>query len=86
MTTHEAPVTTAKAPAVNADLRLEALTTLCGSGTCPTVYRTDRATVVVQGYVLTGDDAGVEVPDGERLVEIPTEVLLAAADEIRRRA
>ena len=79
MTTHEDPVATA-------GTRLSILAGLCGSGTCPTVYGTDRETVVVQGYVVDGDSAGVEVPDGERLVEIPTEVLLAAADKIRNQA
>ncbi|MFC7279149.1 hypothetical protein ACFQS1_34745 [Paractinoplanes rhizophilus] len=50
------------------------------------MYGTDRATVVVQGYVVNGDNAGVEVPVGEHLVEIPTEILLAAADKIRNQA
>ncbi|MGK5684749.1 hypothetical protein [Actinoplanes sp. URMC 104] len=60
------------------------LAAACAGGSCPTVYSTDRETVVVQGYVVTGDSAGVQVPDGEHLVEIPTEVLLAAADKIRQ--
>ncbi|WP_250036271.1 hypothetical protein [Paractinoplanes maris] len=62
------------------------LASLCGVGSCPTVYGTDNDTVVVQGYETTGEKAGVEVPDGERLVEIPVEVLLAAADKIRSQA
>ncbi|MCO8275969.1 hypothetical protein M1L60_35865 [Actinoplanes sp. TRM 88003] len=62
------------------------LASMCGVGSCPTVYGTDSDTVVVQGYEMTGEKAGVEVPDGERLVEIPVEVLLAAADEIRKQA
>nr|WP_255643944.1 hypothetical protein [Actinoplanes polyasparticus] len=84
MTTHEDAVTTAKT--ATADLRLHALTPDCSGGSCPTVYGTNRATVVVQGYVVNDDNAGVEVPDGERLVEIPVEVLLAAADQIRKQA
>jgi hypothetical protein len=67
----------------NPDVRLQLMTSQCGSGTCPTVYQTDRQTVVVQGYPLTSDRAGVAVPDGEQLVEIPAELLLAAADQIR---
>ncbi|MBU2670642.1 hypothetical protein KOI35_44795 [Actinoplanes bogorensis] len=59
------------------------LASQCGAGSCPTVYSTDRETVIVQGYSTTGEAAGVEVPDGERLVEIPVDVLLAAADKIR---
>ncbi|MBL7256401.1 hypothetical protein JKJ07_19065 [Actinoplanes sp. LDG1-01] len=65
---------------------MQELTHLCGGGGCPTVYRTERETVVVQGYVVPDDSTAVEVPDGERLVEIPTEVLLAAADKIREQA
>lgn len=76
MTTHENAVATP----------LVLLAGACGAGSCPTVYGTDRETVVVQGYVVDGDSAGVEVPDGERLVEIPAEVLLAAADRIRAQA
>lgn len=83
MTTHEDRVTTTEVPVATAARRLETLTSLCGGGSCPTIYRTDRQTVVVQGYLLAGDSAGVDTPDGERLVEIPTEVLLAAADKIR---
>ena len=86
MTTHEDPVATVEERAATAASRLEVLAGQCGGGTCPTVYGTDRETVVVQGYVVSGDSAGVEVPDGEYLVEIPTEVLLAAADKIRNKA
>jgi hypothetical protein len=46
----------------------------CKDGDCPTVYRTDRGTIGVQGYVL--DRA---TPDGEALVEIPAELLMEAA-------
>ena len=73
MTTHEEP----SAP------RLHAVTTLCGGTSCPTVYRSERQTVVVQGYAVSDTEAGLTVPDGERLVEIPIDLLLAAADEIR---
>jgi hypothetical protein len=53
----------------------EVVITLCGTGSCPTVYRTDRGTVLVQGHAA---DA-VDVPAGELLVEIPRELLLEAA-------
>jgi hypothetical protein len=48
---------------------------LCGTGTCPTIYDTDRDTVLIQGSVAHA----VSVPDGEALVEIPREILLEAA-------
>ncbi|MBM2623261.1 hypothetical protein JIG36_47970 [Actinoplanes sp. LDG1-06] len=79
-------MTTHKDSVEATDNRLDILTSLCGSGTCPTVYRTAGQSVVVQGHALTGEQAGVEVPDGEHLVEIPVEVLLAAADKIRNQA
>lgn len=60
------------------DVKLEILTSYCESATCPTIYRTDRGTLVVQGYALSAQRAGVEVPDGESLVEIPAELLAAA--------
>jgi hypothetical protein len=62
-----------------ADLGLELVSSLCGSGTCPTVYRTNRGTLVVQGYQVSSGSAGIDVPEGEFLVEIPEDVLLAAA-------
>ena len=58
---------------------LTLVTTLCGGGTCPTVYRTDRNTLVIQGYTVTADRAGLDLPAGEQLVEIPVELLAAAA-------
>ena len=57
---------------------LTLVTTLCGGGSCPTVYRTDRNTLVVQGYTVTAESAGVDLPAGEQLVEIPAELLAAA--------
>ena len=61
------------------ELGLELITTLCGGGTCPTVYRTNRGTMVVQGYAVTAATAGVNLPAGELLVEIPADLLTAAA-------
>ena len=58
--------------------RLTLLTSLCGSGTCPTVYRTDKGTLLVQGYTVTPQTVGIDVPPGEQLVEIPADLLAAA--------
>ncbi|GGK85350.1 hypothetical protein [Mangrovihabitans endophyticus] len=58
------------------------VTKLCGSQSCPTVYRSDRGTVVVQGYSVSPAQAGVTVPDGENLVEIPIELLAEAARSV----
>jgi len=74
-------------PRVNSDNRgvsdttapkLTLVTSLCGNGSCPTVYKTDRGTVVVQGYTVTPQTAGIDVPQGEQLVEIPADLLAAA--------
>jgi hypothetical protein len=54
---------------------LSVVASWCGAGDCPTVYRTDRGTLVVQGYTFNPETAGVAVPDGERMVEIPAELL-----------
>ena len=81
MTNHEdadLPVA-ANGPPVTPGAVPQPLTTLCGNGSCPTVYRTDRGTVLVQGPA----SAGVAVGDGELLVEIPRELLLEAARLIR---
>ena len=55
-------------------VRLTQLRGPCQGGTCPTVYATDRGTLVVQGAVVT-DAEGVNVPAGEALVEVPAELL-----------
>jgi hypothetical protein len=55
-------------------VRLTQLSGACQGGTCPTVYATDRGTLVVQGAIVT-DAEGVNVPAGETLVEVPAELL-----------
>jgi hypothetical protein len=54
---------------------LTVVSTLCGGGTCPTIYRTDRGTLVVQGSPVDPGEAGIELPAGELLVEIPESLL-----------
>jgi hypothetical protein len=64
-------------------MRLKRLAGNCFDGTCPTLYETDRGTIVVQGYLVDGAqvaDAGVVLGDGEALVEIPAELLARAHD------
>ncbi|OLT29178.1 hypothetical protein BJF83_00800 [Nocardiopsis sp. CNR-923] len=47
---------------------------------CPTVYASDRDTIVVQGYALTPEDlAEITLPEGENAVEIPLSLLKEAA-------
>jgi hypothetical protein len=64
------------------------LTRLAGNcpdrSTCPTIYATDRGTVVVQGYTLAPAEAGqIGLPAGESAVEIPASLLEEAA-RVRR--
>jgi hypothetical protein len=47
----------------------------CGNGPCPAVFETENGTIVVQGFVVTADAAGVDFPPGEAAVEIPRYVL-----------
>jgi hypothetical protein len=54
-------------------MKLKRLSGGCFDGTCPTVYETDRGTIVVQGWTVK--DADVALPEGEALVEIPRELL-----------
>ena len=58
---------------------LRLVTKLCGSAACPTVYQSDRGTLVVQGYAVPAEVAGFELPEGELMVEIPVELLKQAA-------
>jgi hypothetical protein len=60
-------------------MRLTPLTESCNTNTCPQVYSTDRGTVVVQGSLLDAAALGVPTAAGEALVEIPGELLQAAA-------
>lgn len=64
-------------------MRLTFLGTDSENGKCPTLYKTDRDTIVVQGYRVTDTEALGDVRDlaeNETLVEIPNE-LLRYADE-----
>jgi hypothetical protein len=51
----------------------------CKDGDCPTVYRTDRGTVAVQGYRVAHT-----TPEGEAVVEIPVELLAEATRALGR--
>ncbi|MEU4688474.1 hypothetical protein [Actinoplanes sp. NPDC023714] len=44
------------------------------------MYTTNRGTLVVQGYTVSAENAHVDLPVGEQLVEIPIELL---ADAVR---
>jgi hypothetical protein len=71
--------TESQTPESGSELQLKLILTLCGGGSCPTVYRTNRGTLVVQGYAVDPEQAGIDVPDGERLIEIPADLFQEAA-------
>ena len=55
----------------------------CSGGTCPTVYRTDRGTFIVQGSALDAvASQRVSPPDGEQAVEVPAELLIGIAEKL----
>jgi hypothetical protein len=59
-------------------MRIRFLGTNSSGGQSPTMFATDRGTLVVQGYKVT-DPGGLAdiggIPEGETLVEIPPELL-----------
>jgi hypothetical protein len=67
-------------PPAAAPTRLTFVAGRCAGGDCPTVYQTDRGTLVIQGYAFNAAAGGVSLPAGEQMVEIPVELL---ADWVR---
>jgi hypothetical protein len=57
-------------------LKLIPVARTCVNGSCPTIYKTGRDSVVVQGYPVSAD---LDVPDGELLVEVPSDLIVEAA-------
>ncbi|MFE9015949.1 hypothetical protein DBP19_20165 [Streptomyces sp. CS090A] len=57
-------------------MKMTVLATTCEKTNCPTVYRTDRGTIIVQGETPT--DHGLTIPAHETLVEIPIELIREA--------
>jgi hypothetical protein len=62
------------------DLRLQPIANHCTAGSCPTIYTTNSGpgTLVIQGFTVPAERAGIDVPAGEALVEIPLELLTEA--------
>jgi len=58
---------------------LRAVANKCTAGSCPTVYEGRSGTLVVQGFAVSAERAGIDVPEGELLVEIPFDLLVEAA-------
>ncbi|KAB8171001.1 hypothetical protein FH609_001185 [Streptomyces sp. 3MP-14] len=57
-------------------MKLTRLVGECTKGDCPTIYATDRGTLVVQGRRVEGHR--LRVPGHETLVEIPADLIRKA--------
>ncbi|MEV7626592.1 hypothetical protein [Actinoplanes sp. NPDC089786] len=71
-----------KDPHAVAPTIVEKIAASCSSGSCPTIYRTDRGTLIVQGHMIEPGSVGISVSDGEKLVEIPLPLLLSVTDNV----
>ncbi|MFC6084485.1 hypothetical protein [Sphaerisporangium aureirubrum] len=63
-------------------MRLRFLGSTSEAGACPSLYETDRGTIVVQGLAVTDPEARADllhVLDGEDAVEVPRELLTEIA-------
>ncbi|MDF3293751.1 MULTISPECIES: hypothetical protein [Streptomyces] len=58
-------------------MKLTRLVGECEEGDCPTIYRTDRGTLAIQGERIA--DHGLIVSPHETLVEIPVDLIRKAA-------
>lgn len=56
-------------------------TMLSGESNCPSLYRTDRGTFVVQGWRVDDPEAlaQLDIPAHETVVEVPADVLAEIA-------
>ncbi|MET9733037.1 hypothetical protein ABZZ79_21040 [Streptomyces sp. NPDC006458] len=57
-------------------MKVTKLVSTCDIKDCPTIYATDRGTLLVQGE--TPADHGLQIPANETLVEIPMELIQKA--------
>ncbi|MFG1943113.1 hypothetical protein [Nonomuraea sp. NPDC048826] len=63
-------------------MRMRFLGSTSEAGACPTLYETDRGTIVVQGLRVTDAEALADlrdVLDGETAVEVPRELITEIA-------
>lgn len=69
------------------DVKLELyIGTNCYGGDCPTIYRSDRGSFVVQGALINaGDIKDLVIPANEGVVEIPESLVQALAAKVANR-
>jgi hypothetical protein len=53
----------------------------------PTLYETDKGTLLVQGYIVTDPEAlaNMRVPDGETVVEVPKQLMEYLPPDVLKR-
>jgi|HubBroStandDraft_6_1064221.scaffolds.fasta_scaffold04650_9 hypothetical protein len=66
-------------------MKLTPIHTVCKPVVCPTLYWTDRGTVVVQGFDVTDAEGAPEPPSGESWVEVPISLLREGLPRISER-
>lgn len=57
-------------------MKVTRLIGVCDKNDCPTVYATDRGTLLFQGE--TPADHGLQIPERETVVELPVELIRKA--------
>ena len=63
----------------NSGRSLQTVANICASGSCPTIYaEPSSGTLIVQGFTVSAEHRGIDLPEGESLVEIPKELLAEA--------
>jgi hypothetical protein len=68
-------------------MRIKFVGTDSAGGQSPTIFETDRGTLVIQGYRVTDPEGLADVgpvPEAETLVEIPRELLRFADGPMER--
>ncbi len=67
-------------------MKLEKISTRgwCSDSDCPTVYKTDRGSFVIQGNILSACDLeSVKLGAGEGVVEIPEQLLSDVVNKLK---
>ncbi|MDV6012798.1 hypothetical protein F8178_09960 [Haloechinothrix sp. LS1_15] len=60
-------------------MKLHKLGGTCDDDDCPTMYLSDRGSIVVQGLAV-GQSCGLPLADNENAVEVPVELLRRAVE------
>jgi hypothetical protein len=70
-------------PLTEGDLQVTLLATSCKNGDCPSVYLSDRGTLVIQGDAIAAAN-GMRLGHGEQAVEVPMNIIEEALRALGR--